>query len=77
MRNVKQGIKQAVKDSRPQFKKHAKVLKRQAKIVQLASIKTAEARKEHKGMFTFRIGRTKINTTGFYEKSGKKPIRCK
>ena len=64
-------------DSRPQFQKHNKAIQRQAKIVQLASIKTAEARKEHKGMFTFRIGRTKINTTGFYEKSGKKPIRCK
>lgn len=77
MRNVKHGMKLVVKDNRPQFKKHAKVLKRQAKIVQLASIKTAEARKEHKGMFTFRIGRTKVNTSGFYEPSGKHPIRSK
>lgn len=64
-------------DNRPQFKKHNKAIQRQAKIVQLASVKTSEARKEHKGMFTFRIGRTKINTTGFYEKQGKHPVRCK
>ena len=72
-------------DTRPKFLKHNKAFRRQAKIVQLDNIATSdknmsvrcEARREHKNMFTFRIGRTKINTTGFYEKSGKKPIRCK
>lgn len=85
MRNIKRGIKQIVVDNRPQFKKHNKAIKRQAKIVQLATIATSdknmsvrcEARREHKQMFTFRIGRTKINTTGFYEKSGRHPLRCK
>lgn len=59
------------------FRKHSKAFMRQAKIVQLDSVKTPEARKEHKGMFTFRIGKTKINTSGFYEKTGKHPVRCK
>jgi hypothetical protein len=64
-------------DTRPVFVKHNKAFQRQAKIVQLDSIKTPEARKEHKNMFTFRIGRTKVNTAGFYERSGKHPVRCK
>ena len=86
MRNVKRGIKLMVKDKRPQFPKHNRTVRRMAKVTSLMALsmdKTetmavrCEARREHKSTFTFRIGRTKINTTGFYEKSGKKPIRCK
>jgi hypothetical protein len=85
MRNIKQGVKQKTQDLRPKFSKHAKVKARHAKIKQLDLIARTDsnmsvrvaARKERKGMLTFRIGRTKVNTTGFYEKSGKHPVRCK
>lgn len=85
MRNVKQGVKQKAQDNRPRFSKHAKVKARHAKIKQLDLIARTDpnmsvrvaARKERKGMLTFRIGRNKVNTIGFFEKSGKHPVRCK
>lgn len=64
-------------DKRNKFKRFQRLVDRNEKIAALAELKTSEARKEHKGMFTFRIGRTKVNTTGFFEPAGKHPVRCK
>lgn len=73
-------------DMRPRFTKHKQTIRRQASIMQLASVVNDKsesmgirvaARQQQKANLTFRIGRTKINTTGFYEKGGKHPIRCK
>jgi hypothetical protein len=59
------------------FTKHTKLHKREAKRLALESSNTPEARKARKDMNTHVYGRAKINTSGFYEKSGKHPLRCK